>query len=172
MNKMSYKVAILSLFIAFTLILSYIEFLIPISYGFGLKLGLANAAIVAILYVFSLKEALLVNIVRILISGFLFGNMMSIAFSLSGGVSSCIIMALFKKIKGVNIITVSILGAVSHNIGQLLAAYVITRVPGLVFYLPTLMIGGIITGILIGILSKIVIKVLKEMDKYDSVFKR
>ncbi len=172
MSKVSYKVAILSLFIAFTLILSYIEFLIPISYGYGLKLGLANIAIVSLLYIFSLKDAFIVNIVRILISGLLFGNVISIIFSLSGGLLSIIMMAVIKKICKISIITVSVMGAIFHNIGQLVAAYLLTDVPGLLFYTPVLLIGGIITGTVIGILADIIIKILKEIIRDDSICKR
>ena len=70
MSKPSYRIAILAMFTAFTLILSYIEFLIPISYGYVLKLGLANIAIVAILYSFSVKEAFIVNLLKISVNSF------------------------------------------------------------------------------------------------------
>lgn len=171
MNKPSFKVAILAMFTAFTLILSYVEVLIPISYGYGLKLGLANIAIVAILYTFSFKDAFVVNLLRILMIGLLFGNGISLIFSLAGGVLSLVVMAMVKRFKLFTVITVSIIGALCHNIGQLVAAYFVTNVPGLMFYLPILMIGGLITGAVIGIISKIIIKALKEIFKNDSVFK-
>lgn len=171
MNKPSFKVAILAMFTAFTLILSYVEVLIPISYGYGLKLGLANIAIVAILYTFSFKDAFVVNLLRILIIGLLFGNGISLILSLAGGVLSLVVMAMVKRFKLFTVITVSIIGALCHNIGQLVAAYFLTNVPGLMFYLPILMIGGLITGAVIGIISKIIIKALKEIFKNDSVFK-
>ncbi len=171
MSKTSYKVAILSLFTAFTLILSYVELLIPFSYGYGLKLGLANIAIVAILYCFSSKEALIVNLLRIFIIGLLFGNAISFVLSLIGGVFSLLMMSITKRFKLFTVITVSIIGAISHNIGQLFAACVMTNVSGLIFYLPVLLIGGIITGAVIGIVSKIIINTLKEIIKNDSFFK-
>lgn len=171
MSKPSYKLAILSLFTAFTLILSYVEFLIPVSYGYGLKLGLANIAIVAILYSFSSKDAFIVNLLRICITGLLFGNAISFVLSLTGGILSLIMMIIAKKFKLFTVITVSIIGALSHNIGQLIAAYFMTDVPGLIFYLPVLLFGGIITGAVIGIISKIIINTLKEIMKNDSFFK-
>ena len=172
MSKPSYRIAVLAMFTAFTLILSYVEALIPVSYGYGLKLGLANIAIVTILYSFSEKEAFIVNLLRICIIGLLFGNAISFILSLTGGLLSMIMMAMAKKFKLFTVITVSIIGALAHNIGQLIAAYFVTSVPGLMFYLPVLLIGGLITGAIIGIISKIIIKALKEIMKNDSVFKR
>ncbi len=171
MNKPAFKVAVLAMLTAFTLILSYVEFLIPVSYGYGLKLGLANIAIVAILYVFSVKEAFIVNLLRIFIIGLLFGNGISLILSLAGGVLSLTVMAVIKKIKIFTVVTVSIIGALCHNIGQLIAAYYVTNVPGLMFYLPVLIIGGLITGAVIGMISKMIIRALKEIMKNDSVFK-
>ena len=171
MRNKSLKVSVLALFVAFTLILSYIEFLIPISYGYGLKLGLANVAIVTVLYVFSFKDAMLVNIIRILISGFLFGNGVSIIFSLSGGIISLFVMYFTKRLRILSLLTVSILGAVFHNIGQIIAAFFLTKVYGLIYYLPVLIVGGIVTGAVIGVISRIIIKALKEIIKNDSIFK-
>jgi len=172
MSKPSYRIAILAMFTAFTLILSYVEFLIPISYGYGLKLGLANIAIVAILYSLSVKEAFIVNLLKIFILGLLFGNAISFILSLTGGLLSFIMMTVAKKFKLFTVITVSIIGALSHNVGQLIAAYFVTDVPGLMFYLPVLLIGGLVTGAIIGVISKIIIDALKEIIKNDSVFKR
>lgn len=171
MNKLSYRISILSLFIAFTLVLSYVELLIPISYGYGMKLGLANIAIVAVLYVFSFKDAFIVSIARIFISGLLFGNAISVIFSLCGGVLSIFIMLIVKKYTRFNIVSVSVIGAVFHNIGQIMAAYFITKVIGLFYYLPVLLIGAIVTGVIIGVLSNMIIKVLKEIIKDDRIFK-
>jgi len=164
-RKKTKNMVILSLFVAISLILSYLEVLFPFSFGYGLKLGLANVAIISVLYVFSFKEALVVNLVRIFISGLLFGNVFSLIFSLFGGILSVIVMAFAKRCKTLSLITVSVLGAVSHNFGQLLAALIITKISGILFYMPVLLIGGIITGIAIGCVSGVIIKVLKEILK-------
>lgn len=170
MKKLSYKIAILALFTAFTVILSYIEFLFPFSFGYGLKLGIANITVLALLYVFGIKEAFLVNITRIIIIGLWFGNFLSFVLSLSGAVVSILVMYVMKKIKGLSIITISIFGAVSHNMAQLAAAFIITGVTAVLYYSPVLIIGGVITGILIGMLSKFIIKILKEILKYDFIY--
>ena len=96
MNK---KTAYLGLFLALALICSYIESLIPFYFGIqGVKLGLTNIVVVMMLYCIGAKEALLVSLLRIVLAGFMFGNMFSILYSLAGGILSFLIMYLLKKI--------------------------------------------------------------------------
>ena len=79
--KGKYKVAYFGVFIALALIFSYVETLIPVQFGIpGVKLGLANLIIVAVLYKTTLKEAYLLAVVRVLLSGFIFGNYFSIIY--------------------------------------------------------------------------------------------
>lgn len=160
---MKVKVANLGMLLGIALILSYVESLIPFAFGIpGMKLGLPNAAILIILYLYGWKEALLVNILRILISGFLFGSMFGILFSLAGAVISFSIMCIAKYVDFFSIKGVSICGAVSHNIGQMFVAVFVVKTSGILYYLPVLMVSGIITGILIGIISENVIPRIKN----------
>ena len=77
------KTAVLGMYLAFAMILSYIEVLIPLPIPIpGIKLGLANLAIILILYLYGFKEALLINVVRIILMGLLFTNGLSLAFQL------------------------------------------------------------------------------------------
>ena len=95
MNK---KTAYLGLFLALALICSYIESLIPFYFGIpGVKLGLTNIVVVMMLYCIGAKEALLVSLLRIVLAGFMFGNMFSILYSLAGGILSFLIMYLLKR---------------------------------------------------------------------------
>lgn len=92
------KTAFMGLFLALAMICSYIETLIPFSVGIpGIKLGLANIAVVLMLYSVGTKEALLVSLLRIVLVGILFGNAFSILYSLSGGILSFLVMFLMKK---------------------------------------------------------------------------
>lgn len=141
---------------ALALILSYVESLIPFFPGIpGIKLGLANLILVLLLYEYSVRDALLVSIVRILIAGFLFGNLMTILFSLAGGIISLLIMAFLKKIQGFSMIGVSIAGGCMHNIGQFLMALAVMQTRGLIYYLPALLLAGAATGFLIGIAASL-----------------
>lgn len=161
------KTAFLSVMIAFALILSYIEYLVPFYFGApGIKLGLANFIIILMLYRFGWKEALAVNGIRIILSGFLFGNLFAIMYSIAGAVISFLFMLIIKKIKGFSILGVSICGGVTHNIGQLLIAMFVVQTNGVLYYIPVLLIGGVITGLLIGILASQVLKRLPQNGEW------
>ncbi|MGF0017230.1 Gx transporter family protein [Sporofaciens sp. SGI.106] len=149
---MKNRVAFFGVFVALALIFSYVESLIPIQIGIpGVKLGLANLIIVIALYKMSLKEAYLLSVTRVVLSGFIFGNLFSILYSLAGGLLSLSVMALLKKHGDFSVIGISIAGGVSHNIGQLAVAMVVVETFSVVYYIPVLLIAGLITGLLIGI---------------------
>lgn len=145
------KTAYLGLFSAAAIILGYVESLIPVFAGIpGIKLGLANLAVLFILERYTYREAALVSLVRILVIGFMFGNLFSIAYSLAGAVLSLTVMTLLKKREDFSLIGISIAGGVTHNVGQLIAAMVIVENTSLLFYAPALLISGVITGLIIG----------------------
>lgn len=149
---MKNRVAYFGVFVALALIFSYVESLIPIQFGIpGVKLGLANLIIVIALYKMSLKEAYLLSVTRVVLSGFIFGNLFSILYSLAGGLLSLSVMALLKKHGDFSVIGVSIAGGVSHNIGQLAVAMVIVETFSVMYYIPVLLMAGLITGLVIGI---------------------
>lgn len=148
------KTAYLGLFAAIAIIFGYVESLIPFFAGIpGMKLGLANLAVLFILEKYSWKEAALVSTVRILVIGFLFGNMFSILYSLAGAALSLTVMTLMKKFSGFSILGISVVGGVSHNIGQLIVASLIVENTSLLYYAPALLISGVVTGLLIGLLA-------------------
>ena len=154
---MKNKTAYFGVFTSLALILSYVETLIPISFGIpGIKLGLANLVIVIVLL--QIKEAFLLSVTRILLSGFLFGNLSMILYSMAGGVFSLAIMVLLRKTGGFSIQGVCIAGGVFHNIGQLLLAMMIVETYQVGYYFPVLLISGLVTGLLIGIVSSEVLK--------------
>lgn len=153
------RAAYFGVFTALVLILSYVEMLIPINFGIpGAKLGLANLVIVIVLYKTDWKEALLLSMVRIVLSGFIFGNLFSILYSLAGGILSLAVMALLKKRDVFSTAGVSIAGGVSHNIGQLIVAMLVVETYQVGYYLPVLLAAGVATGLLIGIVSQGVLK--------------
>lgn len=135
------------------MIFSYVA-LIPINFGVpGIKLGIANLIVVIGLFFLPPAEVLMISIARILLMGYLFGNGMSILYSLAGGLLSFFVMLLLKKIKGFSMTGVSIAGAVAHNVAQICVAAYVVQNTKLFYYLPVLLIAGVITGTLIGILS-------------------
>ena len=133
--------------------------LIPFDFGIpGIKLGLANIVALVLLYKNGFLPALAVSVSRVLLIGILFGNAMSVFYSLAGGVLSLIVMYLVKKIPFFSIVGVSVAGAAAHNIGQLAAALVVIGMKAVMFYLPFLLIAAVITGFLIGLGAGYLIK--------------
>ena len=156
---MKNKVAVFGVFTSLALILSYVELLIPINFGIpGMKLGLANLLVVILLYKGCPRDALLLSVIRILLSGLIFGNMFSIFYSLGGGLLSLAVMVFLKKTGQFTVAGISIGGVASHNVGQLLVAMFVVQTYQVGYYLPVLLIAGVITGAVIGILSAEVLK--------------
>ncbi len=159
---MARKSAFYGLMLAAALVFSYAEAVIPINIAVpGVKLGLANIAILTVLYTKGFKPALTINILRIIIVGLSFGNFASFILSLTGGIVATTFMILFKKL-GFSIVSVSAAAAVAHNVGQIIAARFVIGAPLVVYYLPILVLTGIVTGILTGICSNICIKTIKK----------
>ena len=156
------KIAYLGLFASVAIIFGYVESLIPFFAGIpGIKLGLANLAVLFILETYSWKEAALVSVVRIFVIGFLFGNLFSILYSLAGAALSLTVMTLINKKSNFSILGVSVAGGVSHNVGQLIVAAVIVENTSLLYYAPALLISGVVTGLVIGMLTREVLRRIK-----------
>jgi heptaprenyl diphosphate synthase len=159
------RVAYFGVFTALALIFSYIETLIPINFGIpGVKLGLANLIIVVALYKLQLKEVYLLAVVRVLLSGFLFGNYFSIIYSLAGGLLSLSVMALLKKRDGFSVMGISMAGGVFHNVGQLVVAMLVVETFSVSYYFPVLLVAGLITGFVIGIVADGMLKRLVNIQ--------
>lgn len=149
---MKTRVAYFGVFTALALIFSYVESLIPFQIGIpGVKLGLANLIIVIALYKMSLREAYLLSVTRVVLAGLIFGSMFSILYSLAGALLSLTVMAPLKKSGGFSILGVSIAGGVMHNVGQLIVAMFVVQTFSVSYYIPVLLIAGLITGLVIGI---------------------
>ena len=157
---MSKKVPLLGMFVAFAVILSYVESCIPVFGIPGMKIGLANFAIIIVLYLEGTKEAAVCNFVRILIVGFMFGNLFSIFFALAGATLSMIVM---EKTNKFSIMIVSMFGGIFHNIGQIVVASFVVDNYYIFGYLPILILTGAVTGVIIGIVSRLV---LDRIDKF------
>ena len=160
LTSISRRVSSGAMLVALAMIFSYVESLIPINLGVpGIKLGVANLVTVTGLYILAPMEVLLVVILRV---GFMFGNGMSILYSLAGGILSFLVMLLLKRIKGFSMIGISIAGGVSHNIGQIVVAMCVLENTKLIYYLPVLMIAGTVTGILIGVVSRKILPAVSQ----------
>ena len=153
------NVALLGICAAIAMVLSYLESLVPLSFAVpGIKLGLANIAVMFVLYKLGAKEAVLVSLIRILWVGILFGNVMTLAYSVSGAVLSLAAMILLKRTDRFSTVGVSVVGGILHNVGQILAAMLLMDTAQIVYYLPILCLTGIGAGVAVGIVSAILIK--------------
>lgn len=162
---MKSKAAYFGVFTALALIFSYVESLIPIPFKVpGIKLGLANLVIVVVLYKMGVKEAYILAVVRVVLSGFLFGNLVSIIYSLAGGLLSLTMMVVLKNTKAFSLLGISAMGGVFHNVGQLLMAALVLESQSIWYYFPVLLISGLVTGILIGILAGEMLKRLNNIE--------
>ncbi len=159
------KLTSLSLLAALSLAIyaaeSAIPPLVPIP---GIKLGLANIITLVVLKEYAPPEAFCVLSVRILLSGLLFGQAVSLLYSLAGGVLCLLSMSLAcRLLDGHYLPLISILGAVFHNLGQILTALLLTAVPGVVAYLPFLILSGIVTGLFTGACARFTLRILRRL---------
>jgi heptaprenyl diphosphate synthase len=153
------KVAFLGLAIALAMILSFVESQIPALVAMpGIKVGLPNLVMVFLLYRVGWKETVTVSIIRIFLTSLLFGNMQTLTFSIAGAVLSLVGMIGLKKTGWFSCITVSIVGGLLHNIGQIIAACLWTQTAQIAFYLPVLLVSGTVAGTVIGLASGIIVK--------------
>ena len=143
----------LAMFTTLALIIFTIESAIPPLVPIpGIKLGLANIITLVLLHNYSAKDAFLVLMVRILLACFFFGQALSLLYSLAGGIVCFVAMLLVHRLlKGNYLFLVSIIGGIFHNLGQIAIAYLITEVPGVLVYLPFLLLSGIVTGLFTGL---------------------
>ena len=152
----------LSLAVTFALILSFIESRIPAFVAIpGVKVGLANIAIIFMLYKFGVKSAIIVSLIRVFLVSMLFGNPVSLFYSISGAVLSFAVMLTLKTLTPLKEVAVSVSGGISHNVGQIIAASILLETDVVMYYLPFLMVSGTIAGIVVGIVAALLIKRIK-----------
>ena len=159
MKNHTKRLTMLAMTISFALILSFVESRIPAFVALpGVKVGLANIAVIYALYQFGIKEAVTVSILRVFIVSMLFGSAASLIYSVAGAVLSLSVMILLKKLTPLGEVAVSVCGGVMHNVGQIAAASIMLNTNVIIYYLPILLVTGSIAGVVIGIASAILIK--------------
>ena len=163
MKNKTKKLALLGITTTLAMALAYVEVLLPPLFTAvpGIKLGLPNIIIIFVLYKMGVKEAAAVSLVRMAVVALLFGNPMTFAYSLAGGVLSLTVMAILKKLDFFSIVGVSVTGGVLHNVGQILLAIIILRTAELGYYLIILAATGTIAGIFVGLCGWFAVKRIK-----------
>lgn len=165
MKTRTKKIALLGLFTSLALILSFIEVMFPpvFTYAPGIKIGLPNIIIIFLLYRFDFKSAAAVSFVRIIITALLFGSAISFIYSIAGATLSLIVMHFFKRFNAFSIPVISIVGALCHNIAQIIVAAILLGTKQLIYYFPALSLSALISGISVGLLAVLIIKAFKNV---------
>ena len=156
------RLTALALTVSFALILSFIESKVPAFVAIpGVKVGLANIAVIFTLYKFGTGEAITVSAMRVLLVSMLFGSPVSFIYSISGAVTSLLVMIVLKKLAPMTEVSVSVVGGVVHNIAQIGVASLMLETNVVTYYLPFLLLSGTVAGIAVGVISAILIKKIK-----------
>ena len=160
MRNQTKKIAFLGVCASVALVLAYVESLVPPLYAAvpGIKLGLPNVAVIFVLYRYGVKEAAAVSFVRMVAVALLFGNPMTLAYSLAGGFLSLTAMALLRKVNFFSMVGVSVAGGVLHNVGQILMAILLLGTAELGYYLIVLAVTGTVSGIFVGLCGSFAVK--------------
>lgn len=160
--KKTKRLVLLAMLTAVAMILSYVESLLP-SVGIpGVKMGLANIAVIFALLRFGWKEAAALSLVRVVLVSLLFGSVGAMLYSLAGAVLSLAVMALLRRIDRFSTVGISVAGGVAHNAGQILMAMLILQTKQLLGYLPVLAVSGIAGGVLTGLAAALLIRRIPE----------
>ena len=161
-------VAKLGLLTAVAIVLGYFEYLLPVTGIPGVKLGLANTVLLYALYLIDVPSAILLMLLKVGLSGLLFGGPSAMLYSLAGGVLSLVVMILARKSKGLSIVGVSVLGAVSHNIAQMAVACFVVETRAILAYLPILLFAAAVTGTLTGLIARYTFRGLRPKTTEQS----
>ena len=160
----SKRIATDGLVLSLALVLSYIDSLVPMPIPVaGIKLGLANMAVLFALYKRGPADAAIVSITRVILSGLMFAGMSGIMYSLSGALFSLLIMLLAKRFTDYHIVTVSVCGSLAHIMGQLLVAGLMVGMGVVTYYGPILLVAAFFTGAITGTITRLVINSINRV---------
>ena len=160
------RLAMLGVLTAVALVLSYVESLLPPIWTAvpGIKMGLPNIITIILLYKLGVKDAAIVSLIRVLFSSFLlFGSGMMLMYSIAGAALSLTLMAVCKKLNLFSTVGVSVVGGISHNLGQILVAIALFDTTQLGYYMIVLSITGTIAGVFIGVAGALLLKRLEKV---------
>ena len=151
------RLALSALLTAVMLVLGYVESLIPTGIP-GIKLGLSNSVLLFAIYTLGIPNALLLMVVKVLLSGFLFSGVNAMLYAFAGGLLSMLAMVLLYKLQGFHILTIAMVGAVMHNVGQVVLAMLMLQTERLIYYMAILMLVGLVTGYITGTVARILLQ--------------
>ena len=149
----------MGLMVALAMALSWVELMIPLPVSApGVKLGLANLAVIFALYRISTRAAWAVSLLRVALASVTFGNAYSLWYSLAGAVLSLAVMTLLRRSEKFSLLGISVAGAVSHNLGQIAVAAAVLGSASSAYYLPVLLVSGVAAGVCIGAAAAVLVR--------------
>ncbi len=165
-REQTQRIALSGLLVALMLVLGFVESLIPVAAGVpGIKLGLSNGVLIFAVYMLGIPTAFVLMVLKVVLSGLMFGGVSAMMYAMAGGVMSMIAMALLSRVKGIHPVVVSMVGGVMHNVGQVGLAMMMLNTPKLLYYMAVLMIVGLICGAVTGVCADTVMKHLKRIKR-------
>jgi len=159
------RLAVRAVFLALTIIIGFIERMIPFEFAVpGVRLGLGNAIVLMCLYLLSVRDVFVLVILKCVLNAFLFGSANTFLFSFAGGMLSFFIMTFMIKIfkQKISPVGVSVAGAVMHNAGQMIVAALLIGSAQIIYYLPILLVSGVITGVITGMAARFSLRVINR----------
>lgn len=147
----AYRIALCGILTAIMLALGFLESRIPAGPVPGIKLGLSNCVLVCAIYSLGIPTAFLLMVLKVTLSGFLFGSVSAMMYAFAGGLLSMLVMAGLSRIRGIHIVAVSMAGGMMHNVGQVALSMAILKTPKLVYYMAVLMAVGLVCGAVSGV---------------------
>lgn len=171
-SRALHKAVMISIFASLAVVLGIVESLIPFTAVVpGAKLGLGNIMVLTCLYYFSGRDALLLIVIKTLLTSFLLGSFSTFLFSFMGAMTSFLIMYTMLRYarNSFSLMGVSVMGGVAHNVGQLAAASFVLGTTKIYYYLPFLLVSGFVTGIFVGIAANMLTASLNRLDLFDTL---
>ncbi len=159
------RLIFISIFAALAVVLGIVEALIPFTVTIpGAKLGLGNIVVLTCIVCFGARDALTLILLKTVLTAFILGSFSTFLFSVLGALGSFLVMVIMIRIgsKLFSLISISIMGGIAHNIGQLFAASIVLGTSKIYYYLPFLLLTGIVTGIFTGAAAKHLIHTIEK----------
>ena len=144
------RVALCGLLLSMMLVLGWVEHMIPLNAAIpGIKLGLSNGVLIFAVYMLDIPTAYVLMALKVVLSCAFLGNPASMMiYGFAGGLLSLTGMVALSRVKGMHVVTVSLVGGALHNVGQVAAAMVMLNTSNLLYYMAILMIAGIACGVM------------------------
>ena len=163
-RKRAHRVALCGILLALMLVLGLVESMIPVGFNVpGIKLGLSNGVLIFAVYMLDIPIAYVLMLLKVTLASMMYAGFGAFPYALAGGALSLTAMVLLSRVKGLHPVTVSMVGGVMHNVGQVAMAMLMLNTPRLMYYMALLMFVGLATGALTGVCAHLVMRYMRHI---------